>query len=64
MQVFRSAACRGAEKDWGQGSVNSVIFGVNFENSISADFFMKLALVKFSDHIFEQNRVLTHDEFR
>ena len=25
---------------------------------------MKRALVKFSEQIFEQNRVLTHDEFR
>ena len=54
----------GAENEQGQGSVNSVIFGVKFENSISADFLMKRALVKFPDQIFEQNRVLTHDEFR
>ena len=64
MQFFRSLASQGGENEWDQGSVNSVIFGVKFENSISADFLMKRALVKFPDQIFEQNRVLTHDKFR
>ena len=35
---------------------------VKFENSISAKFLMNRALVKVSDPIFEQIRVLTHDE--
>ena len=37
-------------------------FLVKFENSISAKFLMNRALVKVSGTIFEQIRVLTHDE--
>ena len=38
-------------------------FLVKFENSISAKFLMKWSLVQSAGPIFEQIRVLTHDEY-